>query len=127
MSIKVVIDARLFPGPHGGVETVVLGLAQGLSCLDLAGLDISFLCYEGATDWLADYVGKQVRLETQPPPGAFDHVRKACRLWAIRRSDSSFGVLPRRDRIFEALGADVVHFPTQSGRRVTMPFIYQPH
>ena len=42
----VLIDARFIPGSSGGVETVAMGLASGLSEIKFDDIEIKFLVLE---------------------------------------------------------------------------------
>ncbi len=131
-TLRIVIDSRLRDGEPGGVQQIVIGLASGLSRLPGgAGEEYVFLAWRGHAEWLRPYV------------------RGACRMVEIRASrvraigrwihDAAaatgvLGALPSSrvsvaagDRAVEALGADVIHFPTQRAFLTATPSIYQPH
>jgi glycosyltransferase involved in cell wall biosynthesis len=130
---RILIDGRLFTGTTGGVETVLIGLAQGLASVPFADLDISFVTYEGHDGWLRPHVGAGVSIVTVPPPRratpgvrkllgpAFGPLRRVRR--AIRRTNTRIPT----DLVMDGLAADLVHFPHQGPGRITAPFIYQPH
>ena len=60
-SVRVTVDARLFTGASGGVETVVVGLADGLSAVEHEDVEISFAAYAGHTQWLAGQIRSENR------------------------------------------------------------------
>ncbi len=61
--IRVAVDARLFSGTSGGVETVVVGLADGLSNVPHPDVDITFVAYAGHTDWIVNHIGSSIHLD----------------------------------------------------------------
>jgi glycosyltransferase involved in cell wall biosynthesis len=132
-TIRVVVDARLFSGASGGVETVLLGLADGLSNVAHPDVDITFVTYEGHTGWIVNHVGGSIRLLEVPPPRK-PPARIGSMLGPLREPvrrirNAITGVHRRipRDVQLDELRADVVHFPHQEAGLVTAPFIYQPH
>jgi glycosyltransferase involved in cell wall biosynthesis len=131
--VRVAIDARLFTGASGGVETVLVGLADGLSAVEHNDIDISFVAYAGHTDWLARHVGKSIHLvEVQPPHKPSAQLRRTLGPFAepARRLRNSIkGVHTRlpRDHQIDAFKPDVVHLPHQEVGLVAAPFIYHPH
>jgi glycosyltransferase involved in cell wall biosynthesis len=126
-SVRVLVDARIIPGESGGVETVLRGLAQGLSTVDGDGTEVTFLTYSGVSGWIEPYLGGEFKLQEVPIPGVMHRVRRRARMWRIRRAAGSFAFAPRRDSVLDGHSADVVHFPLQSSHQVKGPFIYQPH
>lgn len=126
-ALQVAIDARIIPGTHGGVESVVMGLAQGFSALECPDVKITFLAYRGHSSWLREEVDRPFGIKEVRPPGDFHRISRRARIWAIRRAASSYSLLPERDRRMEAVGADVVHFPLQGPGWVRKPYIYHPH
>lgn len=129
----VIIDARMFTGTLGGIETMLIGLADGFSEIDLAPLTIQFVGYEGHTGWLEPHLSAQTSLLLVPAPnvlsdrlkhqlgGVVGPLRRARDL--VKRTNSR---IPH-DTAIERLHADLVHFPHQGPGRVSAPFIYQPH
>lgn len=129
----VVIDARMFTGTLGGIETMLIGLADGLAEIGDTGVAIAFVGYEGHTDWLEPHLSPQTTLLRVPPPiRAPDHVKRhlGYLLGLVRRGrDVITGANSRipRDTAIEQLHADLVHFPHQGPGQISAPFIYQPH
>jgi glycosyltransferase involved in cell wall biosynthesis len=130
--LRVVIDARLRDGEPGGVQQVVIGLACGLSRLrDGQGDEYVFATWQGGSRWLQPFIGggcKMVEIRAS-------RMRAAGR-WArdVLRATGALGVLPAssmsivdNDPAIEALGGDVIHFPTQRGFLTGTPSVYQPH
>jgi glycosyltransferase involved in cell wall biosynthesis len=140
--MKICLDARLVSGEWGGVESVVLGLASGLSRLDDSDDSYEFLTYRGQADWLLPYLQGPCRpLWIDPPlpsqPGS--HGLKTLARAALpplaaawrRRSDTGLPWFatapPPSDGTVERSGADLMHFTTQVGFRTQLPSIYHPH
>ncbi len=132
-TIRVAVDARLFSGASGGVETVLVGLADGLSNLAHPDVEITFVTYAGHSEWIANHVGDSIRLLEVAPPGKSP--ARVGRLLGplkepVRRLRNAITGVHRRipqDQQLENLRADVVHFPHQEAGLVSAPFIYQPH
>lgn len=137
------IDARLEPGRHGGVEPWVIGMASGLSTLTDGPERYLFLVYPGASDWLAPYLSGPASLveaaQGPPPDGLPSRIRRHVgaalpflrRIWrrigrggALRATGA--GTLPPAEGTLEAMGAQLIHFPFQSGTSTPLPTIYQP-
>lgn len=125
--LRVAVDARFNPGTAGGVETVVMGLAQGLANLAPDDFEFAFLTYRGRNEWMRPYVGGSVRCHEVSSPGRSSAIRHKMRPWAIRRAGTSYSALPARDRVLAGMGADVVHIPFQGRGWVPQPSIYHPH
>jgi glycosyltransferase involved in cell wall biosynthesis len=137
--MRVALLAQLGPG-SGGIETVVIGLANGLSGLADADDEYVFLTLEGRDDWLRPYVSGPCRILTVPAPGPWPNpdaqpspalVRGAARIAPgierlYRRLRPPYGPA-RSTGVAERLGADVMHFPYQAGFLTDIPSIYQPH
>jgi glycosyltransferase involved in cell wall biosynthesis len=125
--LRVAVDARFVPGTVGGVETVILGLAQGFAAIPVGDVSVTFVTYRGLNDWIGPHLGRAVRSIEVPPLGRAARMLRKGRIWAVRPHGRSFGVLPGRDRVLAGLEADLLHFPLQRGSRVSQPFIYHPH
>jgi glycosyltransferase involved in cell wall biosynthesis len=131
--IRVAVDARLYSGASGGVETVLVGLADGLSGIDLGNIEVIFVGYEGHTQWIAGHLGSAVRLQQVPAPWRpGPNLRRALGhlygpLQKLRRAMRHANTRIPHDRAMDELAVDVVHFPHQEAGYVSAPFIYQPH
>jgi glycosyltransferase involved in cell wall biosynthesis len=123
----VAVDARFVPGTVGGVETVVMGLAQGFANIPLGDVSLTFVTYAGLNGWIRPHPHGPLNLVEVSPPDQIGRILRKSRIWAVRPHGRSFGVLPGRDRTMNSLGADIMHFPRQSAVRVDQPFIYHPH
>jgi glycosyltransferase involved in cell wall biosynthesis len=125
--VKVAIDGRFIPGSGGGVESLVLGLAEGFHNLDLPDVEITFVTYEGHNDWLRQYRSPSFKVAAvRVPPKYVSYLRRG-RVWAIRRANGSYSALPKRDHVMDSVSADVVHFPFQGRGWVRKPYVYHPH
>lgn len=137
--ISVVLDARLATGESGGVESVVIGLASGLSTLDDGDESYRFLTYAGLDDWLLPYLSGNCSPLTVPAPPAGSEERPLWRRIAGRCMPSSLKSGARRltrpsvspppasDGTIERFGADLMHFTFQNGFLTALPSIYHPH
>lgn len=134
--LRVGIDARLHHGEAGGLESVLLGLAEGLSSLD-GDEEYFFLTVRGEDQWIAPYL----RGNARPLPMAMrGRDRSQLRSW-IKRSVRRGGPVarelavavanrlgpPRSDGTIEHATVDVMHFVRQSGFLTDIPSIYHPH
>ncbi|HUP14461.1 MAG TPA: glycosyltransferase family 1 protein [Acidimicrobiia bacterium] len=139
-SLRVAIDARLISGESGGVESVVVGLAHGLSQLTDGSEEYVFIAYEGLDTWIRGHIAGPCRVMTVPYRRPA--IRRAWR--AVSRSlprvaascleakrallrEPATNAVPAADATIEAAGFDVIHFPLQRGFRTAIPSIYHPH
>jgi glycosyltransferase involved in cell wall biosynthesis len=104
---------------------MIIGLLQGFAEVPLDEIELTVVTFAGLNEWIRPY--RSLRFVEVSLPSYFDRILYKRRVWAIRPHGGSYGVLPRRDRAIDKVGADVVHFPLQRGVRVRQPFIYQPH
>jgi glycosyltransferase involved in cell wall biosynthesis len=144
--LHVVIDARLQPGQTGGVEGVVVGLANGLSSLTDGPERYTFVAWDGWTDWLMPHLSGASELVTVPlqppsndgpsrPPGAMARFRKRVgeaapvlrETWRRTPWRKPYEGPPRSDQFVAALRPNVVHFPFQRGFLTKIPTIFHPH
>jgi glycosyltransferase involved in cell wall biosynthesis len=136
--LRVAIDARVLAGEMGGVESVLIGLAKGLSELDGDSEEYLFLAYEDRADWLRPYLGGMARIF--PMKAALGSLARPWRrrlktlsprlagMWG--RRPAVLGPRPRppvSDGTLEAAGVDVIHFLVQTGFLTKVPSIYHPH
>jgi glycosyltransferase involved in cell wall biosynthesis len=132
-AVRVAVDARLFAGASGGIETVLIGLADGLSAVDHRDIEVTFVTYADHTNWIVNHIGESIRLVEVPPPR-----KPPARLRRIlgpvgepvrrlRNAATRVDTHIPHDHQIEALHPDIVHFPHQVVGLVSVPFIYQPH
>jgi glycosyltransferase involved in cell wall biosynthesis len=127
MTVRVAIDARMKPGTGGGVETVAIGLAQGFAALGCDDLDLTFVTYAHASEWLEPYLGPRLRRHEVTPPNRLSTALRKTKVWDVRLAAGSYGALPDKDTLLDQLDVDLIHFIRQSGARVKKPFLYHPH
>lgn len=135
-SPRICIDARLSPGFSGGIEQVVIGLAQGLSSLTDGDESYHFLSYPDNDEWLAPYLKNSCyilhtnrswqqtlrrRIAAQSP-GAKRVLEKLATL-----SVKSAVNIPRSNGTIERSNIDLMHFTLQSAFLTDVPSIYHPH
>jgi hypothetical protein len=82
--LRVAVDARLRSGVAGGVESVVRGLASGLSRLDEDAPErYLFLAYDDSREWLEPTIGGPCSIisagKRSPAPGAGSRPRSFVR------------------------------------------------
>jgi len=133
--LRICIDARLNGGESGGIESVVIGMASGLSGLTDGDEQYLFLAQAGADEWIRPYVGGPCRMLYAPStaPRRFMQWLNAT-LPAVRSTwrrlappDWRLLRLPRSDGTIEKAGIDVMHFTYQAAFLTGVPSIYHPH
>ena len=110
-TLNIAIDARLDPGMAGGVESVILGLAHGLSRLEPGDEAYHFLTFAGPQPWLEPHLGGACRLLQSPQavkrPSALKAMERALRhrlrAWFPSKERAVVKV-PRSDGTLEAAG-----------------------
>jgi glycosyltransferase involved in cell wall biosynthesis len=137
--LRIAIDARLQSGSSGGVESVLIGLAAGLSRISEHGQEhYYFLTYPGWDEWLQPFVTGRCTFLHLPRPAEsrWDARRTQLRSrapWlrnAWRATPMLAGMTvrpPRSDGFVERAGMDVIHFPIQGAFLTDLPSIYHPH
>lgn len=133
-TLNIAIDARLDPGMAGGVESVILGLAHGLSRLEPGDEAYHFLTFAGPQPWLEPHLGGACHIlqgsQTVKRPSAlkaFERtLRHRLRAWFPSKEKAVVKV-PRSDGTLEAAGMDLVHFPLQNAFLTAVPSLYHPH
>ncbi len=132
--MKIVINALLEGGRAGGVQNGIAVLARALSTADIGDHEVGFLTLEGHDDWLRSIVGSSALSLHPIGRGTTRTTASRLRRWRAGRQLES-GAIWLRDvagrpeagtGTFEALGADVVHFPYQRAELSTVPMVYQP-
>jgi glycosyltransferase involved in cell wall biosynthesis len=125
--LRVAIDGRFVAGSDGGVESVVVGLAEGLLAAKPVDVAVTFVTYAGQNDWLRQSSGGAFNILEVPPPAGRQRALRRARPWALRPAARSVSLLPPRDKVMETAGAEVVHLPFQGRGWVRQPYIYHPH
>lgn len=136
-SLRVCVDARLVSGTSGGVEQVVIGLANGLSNLTDGDEEYLFLTYAGDSEWLRPHIQDPCRIvsgSAAPHHIAWKRWTKAIfptfyNMW--HRFSPLLGTrtvkVPSSDGTIERLRVDIMHFTFQFGFMTDIPTIYHPH
>jgi len=133
-TLQVCVDARLTPGASGGIEQVVIGLANGFAKMIDGRENYHFLTFPGRDRWLRPYItgpckilhsrfSFRTKLQTllNSIPGA---AGLAVRL--LKRLGNTINPLPRSDGSVEAAEIDIMHFTFQSAFLTRIPSIYHP-
>ncbi len=134
--LRVCIDARMETGVLGGVEQVVIGIANALSGLTDGNEEYLFLTTAGKDEWIRPYLSGPCRAM---PVGALP--RRALRRYKLRELLSRRlpfvrpGLRPPpapegvmvSDGTIEHAGVDIVHFLCQMAFLTEVPSIYHPH
>jgi glycosyltransferase involved in cell wall biosynthesis len=114
--LRVVIDCRLRSGVAGGIESVILGLAGGLSRLRDGDEQYVLLAYPNSYEWI------------QPLATGPCTMHLATGVMPLPPVTNGEIVLPRTDGTIEnTLRADVMHFTVQHAFLTSTPSIYHPH
>lgn len=136
--LSVGIDARLRHGEGGGVESVIIGLAEGLSSLD-GDERYLFLTLRGQDDWIRPHLRGNTR--AMPVPSAARHTMQGVRTGIKHRmprlgrayravrppTGATVDGPPSSDGTIERAGVKVMHFIHQWGFLTDVPSIYHPH
>ena len=139
--MKICLDARIVSGETGGIESVVLGLAAGLSRLDDSDDTYHFLTDRERAEWLLPYLHGPCRplwTAAPAPPRRLRRMKAAAAktfppLAAAWRRRPRAGLRwlqagpPPSDGLVERSGAELMHFTFQTGFLTSLPSIYQPH
>lgn len=132
--LRICVDARLSSGYSGGLESVVIGLAYGLSRLPDGTERYYFLAYPDDDQWIKPYLSGPCRmLYTSPIAYRRNQLKKilekiplAVRLYKALPIKMS-PIIPQSDGTIERAGIHVMHFSFQSGFLTKTPSMYHPH
>ena len=114
--LRVVIDCRLRSGVSGGIESVILGLAGGLSRLTDGDEQYVLLAYPNSHEWI------------RPLASGLCTMHLATAVQPQLPADGGDVQLARSDGTIEnTLRADVMHFTVQRAFLTGTPSIYHPH
>ena len=132
---KILIDARLRDGEAGGIQQVVIGLAQGLAEVKPLGFRIAFLMLEGHTKWLEPYLYEGVDILKVPcggeperrTGGILGEIKSLIR-GRIGHLLGRFSIrLPLEPAAVSAFDPDLIHFVHQNCFETDRPNIFTPH
>ena len=132
---RVCIDARLSSGVSGGIESVVIGLAHGLSKLTDGDETYFFLTDPDSDQWLKPYVSGPCKILHVSQYTRKSKMLKNTLLKTALAKKILLKTLPKNliykvpysDGTIEKAGIDVMHFTFQSGFLTNIPNIYHPH
>lgn len=139
--MKICIDARIETGKSGGVEQVVIGLAQGFSRLIDGDEKYYFLTYPESQKWLENYVYGPCEIITSRNKHSVSHWKSRIskryptiqKVWHFIKSaqyaivGSNMIKMPSSDGLIEKHGVNLMHFTFQSAFLTDVPSIYHPH
>jgi len=137
--IKVLIDARIEPGRHGGVETVVANLANVFRCELNHDISPIWLVSPRSKKWVESFIEKSWEIVVidveRSPQRIFQRVINLLTrpkflhplVILLRRLGIKKFSIPIIKLNNQELGIDLVHFVTQDAFQTSLPSIYQPH
>ena len=137
--IRVLIDARVDPGRHGGIETVVANLASVFRCELNRDISPVWLVTPRNKKWVESFIEKdwdivvidEIKLQQSIIYRALNYIKRVKFLdtlvIALRKSGMKKLSLPTINVDSHTLKLDLVHFATQDVFQTQMPNIYQPH
>lgn len=134
--MRALLDARLIPGNPGGIQQCIMGLAQGLSSLDVSGEEYVFLVWKGHRDWLEPLVDDPCRIvETKDAPGELGPIKEWLkedhagpdRLWSGlgRLAGKAWMARAQPDPVVDEIDPDLIHFKVQPAFKTDRPSIYE--
>jgi glycosyltransferase involved in cell wall biosynthesis len=126
--LRIAIDCRI-SNIQQGHGRAIPALASSLSGSDDAGQEYTFIVNDEFKEWLRPYIFGPCQLMIVPMTGTSRLKRVARKLvpfselrGAIRKKLPA----PISDGRIESENFDLVHFPTQTAYRTSLPSIYQP-
>ena len=133
--IRVALDARLVSGDRGGVEQVIIGLADGLSRLTESPDEYLFLVDPANRDWLTPFLSGPCRtIDSEVRPAA---QKSTPRRSVLRRAAGKVARMVGFSRVrrpelgpadpaLERHRVDLMHFTMQVGFRTGLPSMFMP-
>lgn len=122
--LKVVLDARISPGTHGGIEQTIIGLIKSLANYADSGVKLIIVVLKGCKDWILPYTSSDQEVieysegSTKERLDGFKNLFGKLRpyLGHLKRrithpfkSEQPSEVVIPTDSFFEHLKADVIH------------------
>jgi glycosyltransferase involved in cell wall biosynthesis len=136
MTLRVAINAQLFPGSGaGGTECVLIGLVKALGRLEGPEQYLVVGPWEHP-DWLQPYLGQNQSIVRGPKVQALKRALGPLRPFLKKMSSASSWVrksgilLPwvaRSNGFYESLDCSVIHFPYQQFVASEIPSVFNPH
>jgi glycosyltransferase involved in cell wall biosynthesis len=148
-SLEIAIDVPVWPGSSGGVATFIMSLIRSLGELD-DGSEAYKIIVRGndQIDWLKPYMGPnqkfvlwehfgesptpRIGTRTNGQVGFSDWVKIPVAKYYLQKflgAPLSWNLreVPISDGLYESLGCDVLHIPSQRFVLCSLPTIYNPH
>jgi len=133
--LHVCIDARSSGDTAGGVDTLIRGLAEGLSALSDGDERYSFLVRPSSHHWIEPFISGSASLlpsseMTDLPLRQRIRIPEGLRLAWLSLREIAGGVRPmlaQSDGTPERAGAHLLHFTSQDAFLTALPSIYHPH
>lgn len=130
--LRVAMDASVTPGATGGVATAVWSLVRALGRVTDGPEEYTIVVgSERQAEWLQPILGPNQKLVFRP--GSRKHPLLRPFMPAIRFVQNVLSPprfwpeVPISDGFYEALGCEIVHFPTQRFTVCALPTVYNPH
>jgi glycosyltransferase involved in cell wall biosynthesis len=130
----ILIDARFRDGSPGGIQQVVIGLAQGLGQLNPSEFHFTFLMLEEQTAWLEPYLPAGGELACVPceahsagNPSGLQRFKSLLRDRFGHLLGQASVRLPSEPAIVHELKPDLIHFVHQNCFQTERPFLFTPH
>ncbi len=129
--LKIAIDARLPDEGQGGVQQVLVSLADAFSTIDDQNFSRIWIVFKGTTWWQGVFPPQdEVLFVSAPFAGVSLKLTKRFPKLVSRLYPIVARFLPQRpllDDILLTKEVDLVHIPYQDGLFTELPFIYNPH
>jgi glycosyltransferase involved in cell wall biosynthesis len=129
--LKIALDARLPDEGQGGVQQVLVSLADAFSTIDDQNFSRLWIVFEGTTWWQGVFpLQDEVLFVSAPFAGMSLKLTKRFPKLVSRLYPIVARFLPQRpllDDILLTKEVDLVHIPYQDGLFTELPFIYNPH
>jgi len=137
---KICIDARIEPGVDGGIEQVVLGLAQGFSKMTNGDEKYYFLTNKKFAKLLKKFIGGACQIiiscEPDPPNWIINFKKKYPNIkkrWHLLKYFYYYVLGIKNLKLATSQGIinendfDLIHFVSQTAFLTNIPNIYHPH
>ena len=129
--MRVAINACLTDVGSGGVQQVILSMAEGFKDLNESDIERIWIVYKGTTWWRKSLPAGDDRIEISPPFGKlglllgqhFPNFTSYVRPYLSRLLPESSTIT----RILSERKVDLVHFPFQDAFKTNLPSVYNPH
>jgi glycosyltransferase involved in cell wall biosynthesis len=129
---RVIIDARIFAGKVGGVQTFIEGLASGFKINENSGFRRYWLVEPSDSSWISNLIPNKDEIIPVVPQFRYqlkeDNILSVNRK-SIWRKDKKYldARLPREPKVLELLKPKLVQFCSQDAFLTNSSSIYHPH